>query len=151
MSRGFFGIGIFHPKNVLNIGTLWRSAHAFGADFIFTIGRRYRRQASDTTDASKHIPLFEHASFDEFFAALPKGAQLIGVECNTKRPTCPLPRFIHPERAVYLLGAEDYGLPPAVIAKCRTIVEISTARCINVAVAGSIILYDRIAKIANAA
>lgn len=42
MKRGYFGIGIYHTKNVLNVGTLWRSAHNFGASFIFTVGMRYR-------------------------------------------------------------------------------------------------------------
>ena len=40
----FYGIGIVNTKTEANIGTLWRSAHAFGASFIFTVGRRYRRR-----------------------------------------------------------------------------------------------------------
>lgn len=38
MKRGYFGIGVYHSKNADNIGTLWRSAAIFGADFIFTNG-----------------------------------------------------------------------------------------------------------------
>jgi hypothetical protein len=34
--RGYFGIGIYHGKTEENIGTLWRSAYAYGADFVFT-------------------------------------------------------------------------------------------------------------------
>lgn len=40
----YFGIGIYHVKNEENIGTLWRSANISGADFIFTIDRRYNGQ-----------------------------------------------------------------------------------------------------------
>ena len=36
--RGYFGIGIYGPKMTKNIGTLWRTADIFGADFMFTIG-----------------------------------------------------------------------------------------------------------------
>lgn len=40
---GYFGIGIESAKTPANVGGLWRSAHAFGAAFIFTIGARYPR------------------------------------------------------------------------------------------------------------
>jgi len=46
--RGFFGIGIQNIKTESNIGTLWRSANILGADFIYTIGKRYKKQSSDT-------------------------------------------------------------------------------------------------------
>ena len=49
----------------------------------------------------------------------------------------------HPERAAYLLGAEDHGLSPAVLAMCHRIVVLPGRHCLNVAVAGSLILYDR--------
>lgn len=49
--RGYFGIGIYNPKTETNMGTLWRSAYNFGADFIFTIGMRYKKMGSDTAKA----------------------------------------------------------------------------------------------------
>lgn len=55
-------------------------------------------------------------------------------------------RTAHPRQAIYLLGAEDHGLPPDVLARCNSVVSLE-AVCrpsYNVAVAGSIILYDRI-------
>lgn len=51
MSRGYCGIGIFHPKFEVNQGTLWRTALAFHANFMFTVGHRFRWQSSDTTKA----------------------------------------------------------------------------------------------------
>lgn len=36
--RGFFGVGVWYSKFECNVGTLLRSAHAFGADFVFTAG-----------------------------------------------------------------------------------------------------------------
>ena len=55
MKRGYFGIGVFHGKNEQNIGTLWRSANIMGADFIFTIGKRYSRQCTDTMKTPRHM------------------------------------------------------------------------------------------------
>ena len=37
--RGYFGIGIHCPKVTKNIGTLWRTAHILGADFMFIYPR----------------------------------------------------------------------------------------------------------------
>ena len=53
--RGYFGIGIQNAKTDENIGTLWRSAFIMGASFIFTIGKRYKKQATDTPKSWKNI------------------------------------------------------------------------------------------------
>lgn len=144
MTRGYFGIGIYHTKNVLNVGTLWRSAGCMGAAFIFTVGKRYKQQSSDTTKAFKHIPLYHYEDVDAFYASLPHDCMLVGVEQDQRSQA--LVSFAHPERAVYLLGAEDAGLPADVARRCHRLVEIDSTRCLNVAVAGSIVMYDRAAK-----
>lgn len=114
MSRGFAGIGIYAGKSPGNLGGLWRSAHAFGAAYIFTVGCRYpdERQPSDTTAASRHVPLYEHRDWEHFLGCVPLGAEIVAVDCRTRFPETPLPEFAHPERAVYVLGAEDRGLLP---------------------------------------
>ena len=144
MTRGFFGIGIFHAKKEENVGTLWRSAYIYGASYIFTIGRRYDEQASDTTKAWRHIPLNHYSDWEDFFTHIPHNARIIGIETEG----WPLKSFVHPQEAVYLLGAEDHGLTPEVIARCHKTVSAETPRCIslNVAVAGSIVMYDRYIK-----
>ena len=142
--RGYFGIGIYNAKTTYNIGSLWRSAQNFGAQFIFTIGKRYKNQSSDTTKAFRHIPLFNFDTFEEFQKFRPKDCKLIGIEQSDKSRD--IRNFVHPERSIYLLGSEDGGLPPKVQNKCQDIVHISTPMCINVAVAGSIIMYDRSIK-----
>ena len=141
-SSGFFGIGIYQAKRFENVGVLWRGAYQLGAAFIFTIGKRYRRQASDTHATWKHIPLYTYTSFDDFFEALPFGCRLVGVEADGT----PLPGFHHPERTVYLLGAEDGGLPNYVVERCYQIVTIPALRydSYNVAQAGTIVMYDRV-------
>lgn len=138
---GYFGVGIYNTKTVENVGTLWRSALIFDAAFVFTIGKRYKKQASDTLKTSRYIPLINYPTFEEFQKCRPDGCQLIGVEQTEK--SIPLDRFVHPQRVIYLLGAEDHGLPPAVLEKCQSVVSITTRLCLNVAVAGSIVMYSR--------
>lgn len=143
--RGYYGIGIVGSKTPLNVGTLWRSAGILGAQFIFTAGKRYPRQASDTINAWKHIPLFEFESGEALFENIPHGCVPVAVEIDGRAR--PLSRYTHPERAVYILGAEDTGVPPRVLDRCRDVVQIPGAHSLNVAVAGSIVLYDRVAKL----
>ena len=149
-SRGFCAIGVMHSKTPQNIGTLLRSAHAFGAAFVFTVGQRYSPQCSDTTKAWRHVPLFAFTSVDDLRHHLPYSCPLIGVELDESATA--LPRFAHPETACYLLGAEDRGLTADERAACHRLVQIpGAAYCLNVAVAGSVILYDRLRQIGPAA
>jgi len=143
MRRGYYGIGVYHPKTTENIGTLWRSAHNFGADYIFTIGRRYKKQASDTTKAERHVPLYEYESFEDFKKHLPRGCQIVFVE--QAEGAHDLHTASHPESAVYVLGAEDQGVPEQIMRGYQKL-QIATPMCLNVAVAGSIVMYDRSTK-----
>lgn len=142
MASGYFEIGIFHGKTEMNIGTLWRSAYQLGAAGIFTIGARYQPQSSDTCKAIRHIPLRNYPSFQAFLETRPYSAQLIGVEMGGVS----MCEFKHPKQAIYLLGAEDHGLPPEILAQCQHVVSLDAVRVAsyNVAVAGSIVMYHRI-------
>lgn len=144
MKRGYFGIGIENTKTKANIGTLWRSAYGLGAAFIFVIGERYKKQASDTVKAMRHIPMYHYDNFEQFYDHMPKDCQLIGVELHEKARE--LSGYGHPERAIYLLGAEDSGLSKRALEKCHSIIQFESKHCLNVAVAGSIIMYDRQSK-----
>jgi tRNA G18 (ribose-2'-O)-methylase SpoU len=144
MGRGYFEVGICHGKTPSNVGTLWRSAFQMGAAGIFTIGRRYPKQASDTVQAYRHIPLRDYVSFADFLAAQPYDCPLVAVEMGGKA----LAGFAHPERCIYLLGAEDHGLPDDVLARCQRRVSLPSIRTnsYNIAVAGSLVMYDRMVK-----
>jgi tRNA G18 (ribose-2'-O)-methylase SpoU len=143
--RGYFGIGIFQGKTVENLGTLWRTADLFGASFIFTIGRRYKHQPTDTFKTTKHIPLYHYETFEQFKLNRPIDCLLIGVELH--ETSQPIRTFSHPERAIYLLGAEDNGLSKECIKECNRIIQLPGERSMNVAVAGSIVMFDRINKL----
>lgn len=145
MNRGYFGIGIFNGKTASNIGTLWRSANILGADFIFAIGNRYQKQCSDTMKTPRHIPLFHYKDGDDFFEHVPYDCPVVGVEIS--QSAIPLEIYHHRERCIYLLGAEDHGIPPKILERCVDIVQLYGNFCMNVSVAGSIVMYDRVTKI----
>lgn len=144
--RGYFGIGIENSKAAVNIGTLWRSANIFNAAFLFTIKKRYAKQCSDTMASERHIPLYDFTDLNDFYEHMPYNCQLVGIELV--EDSISLPEFTHPERAIYLLGAEDHGLSKESLERCHKIIQIPTAKefCLNVAVAGSLVMYDRFSK-----
>lgn len=144
LSRGYFGIGIFNGKNSTNIGTLWRSAAILGADFIFVIGKRYQKQCSDTMKTLRHIPLYHYDDYEDFYKHVPYGCPVVAVELDEN--SVPLETFVHPERCIYLLGAEDHGIPKSLLDKCYATVQLVGDYCYNVSVAGSIVMYDRKVK-----
>lgn len=144
-NSGYFAIGIFRGKTHHNLGTLWRSAYILGAAYIFTVDGRYKKQSSDVTKAWSRIPLFNYADFDEFLANIPYDCRLVGIEIDDRAGF--LHQFEHPKRAIYLLGAEDTGLPEFVKEKCHMLVKLPGNSSLNVGVTGGIVIHDRVSKI----
>lgn len=142
--RGYFGIGIFHNKSKRNIGTLWRSAQLFDASFVFTIQMRYKWQPSDTQKTWRTVPFFHYEQMDDFTQHIPRDCDLIGVELTDEATD--IVEFKHPRRCIYLLGAEDTGLPPEILAMCKKVIKLPGKHSMNVSTAGSIVLYDRYIK-----
>lgn len=149
--RGFFGIAVYRAKHEVNVGTLWRSASSYGAAMVATVGERYQRQSSDTTKAWRHTPLVHYRDIDDLIEHLPHACPLVGVELDPRANL--LTQYAHPDRALYLLGAEDHGLPVAVLDRCHQVVQIPSPQpwSLNVAVAGSLIMHDRFVKASHVA
>ena len=142
---GYAAIGVYRGKTEHNIGTLWRSAYILGAAYIFTVEKRYKKQTSDVLNAWSRIPLFHYYTFEDLLNNIPYNCRLIGVEIDDKATL--LSEFEHPQRAIYLLGSEDQGLPPEVLEKCHFVIKLPGNSSMNVGVTGSIVLHDRISKI----
>ncbi len=146
--RGYFAVGVEGLSKSGNLGALMRTAHAFGASFLFTIGSglNYRElRATDTSGSFGHLPYF--AFNDAAQMQLPHDCTLVGVELTPDAVF--LPSFHHPAKAAYLLGPEDGSLSPALVARCNYVVKIPTAFCINVGLAGALVMYDRMVSLGN--
>lgn len=139
--RGYFGIALYHPKREVNVGSLMRTAALLGASFVAVVGKRFRPQGSDTLKSYRHIPYFEFESIDKLFKMVPFECQVVGIELTDQAQE--LKSFSHPKQAIYLLGAEDHGLPKEVLDRCHKVVKLQGEFSMNVAVAGSIVLYHR--------
>jgi tRNA G18 (ribose-2'-O)-methylase SpoU len=93
-----------------------RSAQLFEASHVFTIVRSFHQN-------------------------LPLDCTLVGVELTSD--AIDIIDFVHPKRAIYLLGAEDTGLPGEVLAQCDMIIELPGKHSMNVCTACSLVMYDR--------
>ncbi len=141
--RGYFGIGVERISKPMNAGSVFRTANAFGASFIFTLNAHYAvRQGnrSDTSHTSEALPFYEWDSIDDL--VLPKGCRLVGVEFLDD--AVELPRYRHPSAAAYVLGPERGSLSQEVLERCDEVIKIPTRFCINVALAGALVMYDRL-------
>jgi len=143
--KGYCAIGVYRGKTEHNIGTLWRSAFILGAAYIFTVENKYKKQSSDVVRAWSRIPLFHHKTFDDLLNNIPHDCRLVGVEIDDKAQW--LHEFEHPKRAIYLLGAEDTGLPEEVKEKCHFLIKLPGNTSLIVGVTGSIVLHDRATKV----
>ena len=145
--RGYFAIGAERMSKALNLGNLMRSAHGFGASFTFTVGATYKalEAHADTSKSQQHIPHYNWSGIDDM--ALPNGCKLVGIELIDG--AIDLPSFRHPLRAAYVLGPEAGSLSPPLIERCDYVIKIPTLFCVNVAMAGAIVMYDRVKSLAH--
>lgn len=141
-AKGYFAVGVEGSSKPGNAGSLLRTTHAFGGSFFFFVAPRLDLRdvkAVDTSAGADSMPVYTVATIDAL--DLPRGCQLVGVELTEE--AIALPSFRHPRRAAYLLGPERGSLSAAAQARCDHLVQIPMSFCVNVGVAGAIVLYDR--------
>ena len=141
-AKGYFGVGVERISKPMNRGNLFRSAHAFGAAFLFTIAEAGggRRASSDTSASAISLPTWRFDSVANL--ALPGECSLVAVElCDDAQV---LPSFRHPRCAAYVFGPERGALSPELLERADSVVRIPTRFCINLASAGVVVMYDRL-------
>jgi tRNA G18 (ribose-2'-O)-methylase SpoU len=141
--KGYFGIGVEGVTKAMNVGTLFRTAHAFDASFVFTLRAQYNARegaSSDTSDTPRSVPTYHFADLDAL--RLPLGCRLVGIEIAPD--AIELPSFRHPRQAAYVLGSEREGLSPELQAMCSYIIRIPMRFSINLGIAGALVMYDRL-------
>ena len=143
--RGYFGVGVEGISKPMNAGNLFRSAHAFGARFIFTINAQLTSdpKKADPSNTLEQLPFFCFKSVREM--RLPEGCSLVGVEMTEGAVN--LPSFRHPRNAAYILGMERGSISPELLEYCDYIVKIPTRFSLNLATAGAIVMYDRLISV----
>lgn len=141
--RGFACIGLDSPKFAANVGSVLRAAYCFNVAQVSIARCRADdlKFKNNTPQAHRHIPTF---IVDDVLAYRPHGTQVVAVDLV--EDATPLPAFRHPERALYVFGAEDATLGKRILDRAQHRVMVPTRTCMNLAATVNVILYDRLAK-----
>lgn len=137
---GFAAIGLFHPKNGVNVGAVLRAAGVFDVAMVAVTGNRFKAYPTDTECVRRRMPLL---FVDDLRSVIPHDCVPIAIELIPGAK--PLPTFPHPPRAFYVFGPEDGSLGQGVTSWCRDVLYIP-AGCLNLAAAVNVVLYDRMVK-----
>lgn len=123
-----------------NMGTIVRSANAFGVRHVHVIGRRqWNKRGAMMTD--KYLHVHYYAATDGFIHAI-AGKELIAVD--NVDGSQPLSCTKLPKNAVLLFGAERSGIRQELLQHAvRTIAieQFGSTRSLNVGVAAGIAIY----------
>ena len=131
-----------------NVGSLVRTAHAVAADEVVLVGdREWNVEAART--AELYTTVTQVADLEAFRAHLAaRRWNLVAVELDDRAVN--LFEAEYPDRPCFLLGTEIGGVPEPLLAEATIVVRIpqwGLVPSLNLAVAGSIVLYDYLAKL----
>jgi tRNA G18 (ribose-2'-O)-methylase SpoU len=130
-----------------NVGSLVRTAHAVAAEEVLLVGEReWNVEAARTSELYTTVTHLPDA--DSFRGHLTeRNLQLVAVELDDRAVN--LFEAEYPERPCFLLGAELGGIPSELLDDAELVVQIpqwGLVPSLNLAVAGSVVVYDFLAK-----
>lgn len=134
-------IAIENTLRDFNMGTIVRSANAFGVRTVHVIGRRqWNKRGAMATD--KYMIVIYHESIDSFRDKV-KGKSIVAVD--NIEGSKPLAQITFPEELVLVFGQEGPGISEELASSADSIVHIEqfgSTRSINVGVAAGIVMYE---------
>lgn len=137
-----FEVAIENLGHDANIGTVVRTANAFGARAVHIIGRkRWNRRGAMVTDRYQHI---HHHPDAESFAVWCAEHALPIVAVDNQPGSVPLERAALPQRCVLLFGQEGPGVSGdarEIAGSTVSIAQFGSTRSINVGVAAGIAMH----------
>jgi len=127
-------VALWHVSDPGNVGTLIRSADAFGAGVMLSEGC-----------ADPFGPKALRAGMGSTFRVPLSGFELRNAVALVAEGGEPLDALELERYATFVVGAEREGLPEEVLARCdaRATIPVHNVDSLNVAIAGTIALYAR--------
>ena len=136
-------IAIENLERDFNMGTIVRSANAFGVRRVHVVGRRqWNKRGAMATD--KYLQVLYHASVDEFVQHMRTSQRTI-IAIDNVPGSIELGQAELPKSAVLVFGAEGPGLSREICEKADSIVaieQLGSTRSLNVGVAAGIAMYE---------
>ncbi len=141
-SRHPFQVAIENWQHDMNIGSIVRSANAFGAEVVHIIGRRrWNKRGAMVTD--RYQTVLQHPDVATFVEWI-REHDLPIVAVDNVPGSVRIETYRLPERCVLLFGQEGPGLSPEALAAADVTVEISqfgSTRSINASAAAAIVMH----------
>lgn len=133
-------IAIENLQHDFNMGSIVRTANAFGVRTVHVIGRRqWNKRGAMATN--KYLHVVHHATPEAFVAAIGDSA-IIAID--NVAGSVPLAAATLPKDAVLLFGGEGPGVSPELLARANQVVAIEqfgSTRSINVGHAAAVAMY----------
>ena len=141
-TRHPFHVAIENWQHDMNIGSIVRSANAFGADTVHIVGRRrWNKRGAMVTDRYQHV--MHHDTVADLVAwCAAERLSLIAVD-NVPGSVI-IETFELPKKCVLLFGQEGPGLSPEAIQAADAVVEITqfgSTRSINASAAAAVAMH----------
>lgn len=139
--RDYLEIAVDNVTRDFNMGTIVRTANAFGVRHVHVIGRKqWNKRGAMMTDTYLHVHY--HQTVEEFMEAI-NGKTLVAVD-NVEGSRMLNDKEL-PRNSVLLFGAEGPGIREELLREASEIVAIEqygSTRSINVGVAAGIVMYE---------
>lgn len=137
-----FHVAIENWEHDFNIGSVVRTANAFGARAVHIVGRRrWNRRGAMVTDRYQHV--HHHASVGEFAAwAAREGLPVIGID--NLPGSVPLETYRLPRACVLVFGQESVGLTAPMqeaVVDTLAIAQYGSTRSINAGAAAAVAMH----------
>ncbi|MBK25625.1 MAG: tRNA (guanine-N2)-dimethyltransferase [Halobacteriovorax sp.] len=132
-----------HLKPSFNIGKIFRSAEAFGANSIHLVGINFF-DPIPSKGCFRKVKAHFHETFDDCYKSLlESGYTLLGLDSNTEDY---LQDIEIPKKAAFILGHEEYGLSFDLLdypeIKRLKIRQFGVTESLNVAIAATVSMYE---------
>lgn len=135
-------IALENTQRDFNMGTIVRSANAFGVRHVYIIGRRqWNKRGAMMTDKYLHVHYVPTVS--EFVAEMQKQDRSI-IAIDNIPGSVNLSETALPRHAVLVFGQESSGISPELAesaAKIVTIEQFGSTRSLNVGAAATVAMY----------
>nr|WP_221308751.1 RNA methyltransferase [Nocardiopsis mwathae] len=137
-----FHVAVENWEHDFNIGSVVRTANAFGTAAVHIVGRRrWNRRGAMVTDRYQHV--HHHPDTGELVAwAAERGLPLIGID--NLPGSVPLETYPLPRACVLVFGQEGPGLSEEVRAVCQAVLSIAqfgSTRSINAGAAAAVAMH----------
>lgn len=141
-TRHPFHVAIENWQHDMNIGSIVRSANAFGAEGVHIVGRRrWNKRGAMVTDRYQHV---QHHETVADLVQWASAAELPLIAIDNVPGCVPLETFALPQRCVLVFGQEGPGLSEEALEASDAVLEISqfgSTRSINASAAAAVAMH----------